>query len=470
MHAGYGYWFIEALILHDLNTQVLTPAGSGAEGDRRLAAVTSQMVAPLDDLLGARHAGWREMTPLPEAADRSSALRAELTPLTIKALKRRALAAGMGSDAVEDVDDADDPREAIIEILLNAAEQASASSNSTEMLRAELAPLKMKMLKQRALAAGVQPDVIEDVDDADDPREAIIEILIAVEATTTGSADGMVQEVQAAAQQEEVLRAELAPLKMKMLKQRALAAGVQPDVIEDVDDADDPREAIIEILIVVEATTTGSEFVRSTAEPEPELSPAVADPDELVRVAELRTELQAMRLTALHKRAAAEGLDEDAVEDALEAEIPKAALMELLIKHAASKGPTDRVLALRQELEGLRLTALQQRAEQEGVDAAAVEDAMDTDAPKSALITLLAAHLALATNADRNRQQKLREELEQLKLSELNKRAMHISVDETTLEDAMDSDDPRGSLIALLLLQPTSGGKLEERQNRPRLA
>ena len=399
MHAGYGYWFIEALILHDLNTQVLTPAGSGAEGDRRLAAVTSQMVAPLDDLLGARHAGWREMTPLPEAADRSSALRAELTPLTIKALKRRALAAGMGSDAVEDVDDADDPREAIIEILLNAAEQASASSNSTEMLRAELAPLKMKMLKQRALAAGVQPDVIEDVDDADDPREAIIEILIAVE-----------------------------------------------------------------------AATTGSEFVRSTAEPEPELSPAVADPDEIVCVAELRTELQAMRLTALHKRAAAEGLDEDAVEDALEAEIPKAALMELLIKHAASKGPTDRVLALRQELEGLRLTALQQRAEQEGVDAAAVEDAMDTDAPKSALITLLAAHLALATNADRNRQQKLREELEQLKLSELNKRAMHISVDETTLEDAMDSDDPRGSLIALLLLQPTSGGKLEERQNRPRLA
>jgi hypothetical protein len=137
-------------------------------------------------------------------------------------------------------------------------------------------------------------------------------------------------------------------------------------------------------------------------EPQPEPSPSVVGPDESAGVAELRTELQALRLTALHKRASAEG-----------------------------------------------------------ISSTAVEAAMDGDKPKSALVTLLIEHLSSATNANSARQQKLRDELEQLKLTELSKRAMRESVDEATFEDAMDSDDPKGSLVVLLLslAEVVSGSK-----------
>ena len=51
---------------------------------------------------------------------------------------------------------------------------------------------------------------------------------------------------------------------------------------------------------------------------------------------------------------------------------------------------TPAVLALgRQELEGMRLTALQKRAASEGVEETQIEGAMDGDAPREGLIALL---------------------------------------------------------------------------------
>ena len=71
--------------------------------------------------------------------------------------------------------------------------------------------------------------------------------------------------------------------------------------------------------------------------PGPESGPD-ASPD----IAALRSELEPMRLMALHKRAVAEGVDESAVEDAVEAAMesgdPKATLIDLILEASSSRG------------------------------------------------------------------------------------------------------------------------------------
>ena len=52
-----------------------------------------------------------------------------------------------------------------------------------------------------------------------------------------------------------------------------------------------------------------------------------------------------MRLTALHKRAASEGVDADAVDDAMDGDDPKASLVAAIVAVAAQRGPTDRLLS-----------------------------------------------------------------------------------------------------------------------------
>ena len=61
--------------------------------------------------------------------------------------------------------------------------------------------------------------------------------------------------------------------------------------------------------------------------------------------AELRAELLGMRLMALQRRAAAEGVSDEAVEDAMDGEDPKAALVALILDTASSRGPAECALA-----------------------------------------------------------------------------------------------------------------------------
>ena len=73
-------------------------------------------------------------------------------------------------------------------------------------------------------------------------------------------------------------------------------------------------------------------------EPEPFLDDAEA-------AEELRAELLGMRLMALQRRAAAEDVSDEAVEDAMDGEDPKAALVALVLDTASSRGPAERALA-----------------------------------------------------------------------------------------------------------------------------
>ena len=112
-----------------------------------------------------------------------------------------------------------------------------------------------------------------------------------------------------------------------------------------------------------------------------------------VATAAIRRELEGLRLTALQRRAAAEGVGEEQLAAAVDSDDPKAELIALLLdSHAAAAGAADvRVAALRRELEGLKMTALQRRASAEGHSEEALEGAVDCENPRAALIELLAA-------------------------------------------------------------------------------
>ena len=94
-----------------------------------------------------------------------------------------------------------------------------------------------------------------------------------------------------------------------------------------------------------------------------------------------------MRLSALRTRAEAEGVTAEVLEDALDTDNPKQTMIELLLQQHTSTHASQG--SLRQELMGLRLKEIRARAKQAGVDADALEEAVDSDAPKEATIELL---------------------------------------------------------------------------------
>lgn len=129
-------------------------------------------------LLTARPGGQQSY----DAAGVSSAerLRAELAPMSVRDLKRRALEGGVDAETVDSVDESEDPKKEVIRLLVEAAEGSAASTKAAlESLRAELAPLKLRALKQRAVAHGaIAAEKVDEVDDTDDPKASIIDLLV----------------------------------------------------------------------------------------------------------------------------------------------------------------------------------------------------------------------------------------------------------------------------------------------------
>ena len=80
--------------------------------------------------------------------------------------------------------DSDTPRQSVIELLLRHA--SSGTESAQDALRKELSALRLKELRRRAKAAGCSVDAIDDAVDCDDPKAALIEMVLAAE---EGSAD-----------------------------------------------------------------------------------------------------------------------------------------------------------------------------------------------------------------------------------------------------------------------------------------
>ena len=111
-----------------------------------------------------------------------------------------------------------------------------------------------------------------------------------------------------------------------------------------------------------------------------------------------RRELRAMRLKALKLRAAEEGVGEEELANADDADDVKEEVIRLILERGAgeadSRGGTtppadEEAVQLQEELRALRLRALEKRALAEGVGAEAVEEALDSDAPKPELVALI---------------------------------------------------------------------------------
>ena len=176
-------------------------------------------------------------------------------------------------------------------------------------------------------------------------------------------------------------------------------------------------------------------------EAEFEVAYAMAAEDESTK--QLRQELSTLKLTALQKRAAVDLRDPARLDAAMDSDEPKTELIELLVQHHldVQAGREVSTVALRQELEGMKLVALHARASvAEGVDDRMLSVAEESADPKGALIALLLCAAALAEESTRIGA--LRTQLLEMRLMQLHERAAEV-IDAGQVEDAMESGTPK---------------------------
>ena len=125
-------------------------------------------------------------------------------------------------------------------------------------MRSELETLRLKELRARAKAEGAEPEQLEEAADADDPKQAVIDLLLGLHATTvdtrvsgptklplrTGNTRAHETALRTGA-----LRAELEGLRLKELRQRAREQDVSPEEMEEAADSDEPKAAMVELLL-----------------------------------------------------------------------------------------------------------------------------------------------------------------------------------------------------------------------------
>ena len=112
-------------------------------------------------------------------------------------------------------------------------------------LAAELAAMKRSSLRKRARADGADEDALEAADDSDDPKRALVALVLelraAVDAEVSGGADKEAELVE--------LTARLEGLKPSARRKAALDAGATEAEITEADDCDDPRAAMIRLVV-----------------------------------------------------------------------------------------------------------------------------------------------------------------------------------------------------------------------------
>jgi hypothetical protein len=178
----------------------------------------------------------------------------------------------------------------------------------------------------------------------------------------------------------------LEQLKISQLRKRASEAGASAEQVEEADDSDFPKGVFMALIVELEMAMQASTLGPDTAKME----------------AELRLELERLKASQLRKRASEAGASAEQIEEAEDSESQKDAFMVLIVQlemviqastlgsHALASSAADiRIGAFREELQGLKLMGLQRRAAAEGVTDEQLESALDSRNPKGALIELL---------------------------------------------------------------------------------
>jgi hypothetical protein len=121
--------------------------------------------------------------------------------------------------------------------------------------------LKLSELKRRALAAGVTQEQLDDADDADDDTHALVMALLHDRA---GAGTGP-QAASTAAWSSAALAEELRGLKLSVLKKHAIAAGVQQAALDTADDGPaEEVHAVVVALLLAQASVSPSSRITAT--------------------------------------------------------------------------------------------------------------------------------------------------------------------------------------------------------------
>ena len=344
-----------------------------------------------------------------------------------------------------------------------------------------LESLGLSALARRATEAGVPAAELEGALDGDAPRLQLHRLVLehASRNTVGGEKPNLAPSPEA-----EALRIELSTLRLGQLQKRAVVEGVGSGELEEATDSDAPTKSITELIVALHQSR-----VERTA-----TAAAAAAEEHGRKVAALEAELNKLKLSALQKRAASEGVSEDRMSEALDSDSPKnelvallvavclpvadvasiddafaqsdpkQALIGLIVDHSALVGDMPPVgtspatvnsgaSSTESELAGLRLGALQSRAASAGVEPEAIVDALDHDNPKPQLIALIVAATTTTTTAAEHAGKiaALERELGRMRLGALQKRAQDEGVAPEMLEDALDADKPKQRLIELLV-------------------
>ena len=176
------------------------------------------------------------------------------------------------------------------------------------------------------------------------------------------------------------------------------------------------------------------------------------------RQAALRKELGELSTKELRARCQDEGVEDDEIEEARDSDSPQEALAGILLRRhrrilQAEDEVQEELEELEMELGSMSNKDLRARALEEGIDEDAVEDARDADRPKEALVGLLMEKAKEAAEAKRGRLPKYtKEDLRGKKVGELRKMCQEEEqIDPAEVDTADEQDDARAALSALLL-------------------
>jgi hypothetical protein len=341
--------------------------------------------------------------------------------------------------------DSDNPKRALIALLLAARPSAveptlplgtGASGVERASLRAELQALRGGELRRRAAAAGVSQQELDDADDADVPKVALMELLLREESVKNARKDEQARAVA-------VLYAELQALRVGELRRRAAAAGVSQQELDDADDADVPKVALMELLL-----REGSAMKNATGGEQPPARPVAdgrAAPRATIGIVNTKDVDGTPRYKVRYEGLAKEDDDWVGADQVTEKQIEKFQAMKA--KAAAKAGDTN----FEYGAAGIDSGDVQRR------DNASVLAGMRTQnsgggwrsvgptGPRDPDTASKGMYRTPALRAE------LAAELAVLKLSQLYKSAVDTGADKEAIERAGDSDDPKAAFIELLL-------------------
>eukprot|EP01043_Picozoa_sp_COSAG02_P005076 COSAG02_NODE_135_length_34565_cov_80.368856_30_plen_1468_part_00 len=201
-----------------------------------------------------------------QAAQLPAAGERELRSMKLTPLIARATAAGVSEKQLEDEVD---HKGAVIKLILATNDEGE---DGTATLRAELSTMTLTKLMKRASAAGVREEALEAAEAEADHKGAVIALILDQE---VGGSD-VVDDAGAA------LRAELHSMTLTKLIMRSTSVGVTEAELEDAEDEQDHKGAVIELIVLKEMGDCGpadAAVVVARADPavvsEPELAGSV---------------------------------------------------------------------------------------------------------------------------------------------------------------------------------------------------